>query len=352
MSAPALTRRILAFLVVAVILYGLAPATLDVFGAFGDLGRVKPWWWAVVLLSQAAVSYCTWAAQRVALHTHDWGPVAVSQLASGALGRVVPGGAAAAGALQYRMLVQSGVEAASVATGLTAGSVLLLVALTGLPILAVPAVIGGLQVPTRLTEAALLGVGLFVGLVALSAVLLSSERVVLWVGEASTAVMRRLRPRHPPPANLPERLLAERTLVREALGDRWPVAVSAAAGRWLFDFLTLLAALEAVGANPRISLTLLAYVAAQLLALIPITPGGLGIVEAGLTGTLALTGVSGAAAAVATLAYRLASYWLTLPIGLAAYVWHRRRYGDSAGPPASSAPPASPAGAAPQSPRG
>ncbi|MCW2954663.1 MAG: hypothetical protein JWQ48_3833 [Conexibacter sp.] len=323
-------RRIVAFLLVAAILYGLAPAILDVFGAFGDLGRVKPWWWAVVVLSQAAASVCTWAAQRVALHTHGWVPVATSQLASGALGRVVPGGAAAAGALQYRMLVQAGMEAASVATGLTAGSVLLVAALTGLPVLAVPAVIGGLQVPARLIEAALLGVLLFLGLVALGAVLLSSERVVLGIGEATTSVMRRLRPRHPPPADLPARLLAERELVREALGDRWPLAVAAAAGRWLFDFLTLLAALEAVGANPRISLTLLAYCAAQLLALIPLTPGGLGIVEAGLTGTLALTGVPGAAAAVATLAYRLASYWLPLPIGLAAYVWHRRRHPDAA----------------------
>jgi hypothetical protein len=37
--------------------------------------------------------------------------------------------------------------------------------------------------------------------------------------------------------------------------------------------------------------------------------------------------VPGGPAAVATLAYRLASYWLQLPAGLVAYVLHRRRYG-------------------------
>ena len=60
------------------------------------------------------------------------------------------------------------------------------------------------------------------------------------------------------------------------------------------------------------------------------TPGGqavLGVVEAGLTGTLALAGIVAADAAVATLAYRLASYWLPLPLGLGAWVLHRRRYG-------------------------
>jgi uncharacterized protein (TIRG00374 family) len=115
--------------------------------------------------------------------------------------------------------------------------------------------------------------------------------------------------------------------VRRTLGRRWPEALAAAEGRWLLDFLTLLAALEAVDARPRLSLALLAYCAAQLLAQVPVTPGGLGVVEAGLTGTLAIAGVPAAAAAVATLAYRLVSYWLPLPAGAVAWFVHRRRYG-------------------------
>ncbi len=71
----------------------------------------------------------------------------------------------------------------------------------------------------------------------------------------------------------------------------------------------------AVGARPHVSLVLLAFCAAQLLGTIPITPGGLGLVEAGLTGTLALAGVGGGAAVVATLAYRLVSFWLPIPLG-------------------------------------
>ena len=105
------------------------------------------------------------------------------------------------------------------------------------------------------------------------------------------------------------------------------LALAGAAGRWLFDFLTLLAALSAVGAHPRLALALIAYCTAQLLAQFPITPGGLGIVEAGMTGTLVLIGVSGGAAALATLAYRLLSYWLQLPAGFVGWILHRRRYG-------------------------
>jgi uncharacterized membrane protein YbhN (UPF0104 family) len=49
-------------------------------------------------------------------------------------------------------------------------------------------------------------------------------------------------------------------------------------------------------------------------------------VEAGLVGMLVLAGVGATDAAVATLAYRLVSFWLPIPFGGLAYVAFRRRY--------------------------
>jgi len=60
--------------------------------------------------------------------------------------------------------------------------------------------------------------------------------------------------------------------------------------------------------------------------LIPLTPGGLGFVEAGLVGTLTLAGVPAHDALTATLLYRLVAYWLPLPAGGIAYVLFRLRY--------------------------
>jgi uncharacterized protein (TIRG00374 family) len=320
-------RRILALALTGLVLYGVGPAVIDVLGGWRDLDRLTPGWWAAVILTQVAGWGCLWALQRLALHSRDWFGVVTSQLASGALGRVVPGGAAAAAALQYRMLAQAGLQRATVATGLTAGSLLLLGALAALPLLAVPAFVAGRKIPDGLLEAGGLALVLFVFLFALGALLMLSDRAVLWIGGAVATVLRRIRRKRPPPERLPERLRDERDMVRRTLGRHWPAALAAAEGRWLLDFLTLLAALEAVDARPRLTLALLAYCAAQLLAQVPITPGGLGIVEAGMTGTLALAGVPPAAAAVATLAYRLASYWLPLPAGAVAWLVHRRRFG-------------------------
>jgi hypothetical protein len=122
----------------------------------------------------------------------------------------------------------------------------------------------------------------------------------------------------------PKRLLDQRTAVVKAVGHSWWQALLAAAGKWLFDYLTLVFALAAVGARPSAALVLVAYSAISLLGQLPVTPGGLGVVEAGLTCALALIGVNGGDAVLATLAYRLFNYWLYLPAGLVGLILHRR----------------------------
>ena len=135
------------------------------------------------------------------------------------------------------------------------------------------------------------------------------------VGRAAQWVRNRVASRPRRARDLPARLLRERDVVQEVLGRKWWQALLVATGRWLLDYATLLAALNAVGAHPRPSLVLLAFFAAQLLGTLPLTPGGLGFVEAGLTGTLALAGVRRGQAVLATLAYRLVSFWLPIPAG-------------------------------------
>jgi len=314
-------------IVAAVVLYGVAPAVLEVLGAYRRLTDVDPAWWIALVATSAAGVWCMCALQRLALNRPRWFPVVSSQLAGAAFSKVVPGGSAAAAALQARMLTQAGLAPAAVATGLTAGALLLLEALAGLPLLALPAVALGRRIPDGLLEAAGVGLAVFVVLFALGALLLTNDQVLRTIGRLLRAAETRWRRGPARSDGLPQRLFDERDELRRSLGGAWAQAVALAAGRWIFDFLSLYAALLAVGARPPLYVALIAYSAAQLLGQIPLTPGGLGVVEAGLTGTLALAGVAAAPAALATLAYRLASYWLPLPIGLIAWIWHRRRYG-------------------------
>jgi uncharacterized protein (TIRG00374 family) len=193
----------------------------------------------------------------------------------------------------------------------------------------VPAVLFGAPVDPGLGRAALIGGVVFVLLCLAGAASILWDRPLIAVGRAAQSARNRLLRKRAPLTGLPERLLRERDEVRRVLGRHWWEALLLSAGRWVLDYLTLLAALTAVHADPRPSTVLLAFCAAQFLGTLPLTPGGLGFVEAGLTGTLVLAGVPAGAAVVATLAYRLISFWLPIPAGAVAALLHRRRYGEA-----------------------
>jgi hypothetical protein len=127
----------------------------------------------------------------------------------------------------------------------------------------------------------------------------------------------------------PRKLVRERDRMVAAIGDRWWLAVVAAALNWVFDYLVLVTALVAVGADPRLSLVLLAYTGGALLTMIPVTPGGFGFVETGMTYLLVLSGITKGDALLATLAYRIVSLWLPILAGSLAWVAFQRRYGSS-----------------------
>jgi uncharacterized protein (TIRG00374 family) len=280
-------------------------------------------------LLQAAAIVCLWAVQRLAMRVRGWYEVATSQMAGGALARIAPGGGAIGAALQYRLLVQAGVARVNVIGGLTAANLLTFSVVLALPVLAIPSLIRG-GVSRSLVEGAVIGLAVFAALLAASAALLAFDRPLAWVGRTIQRIRNRLRPRAEPLTKFPNRLLHERDRVLETLGPRWKGALIATVARWAFEYATLFAALAAVGSHPRPGLVLLAFCTAQVLTQIPVTPGGLGFVEAGLTATLTLAGVSAGDAVLATFAYRLFSYWLPLPLGLGALVLHRRRYSAQA----------------------
>ena len=261
----------------------------------------------------------------MALHRARWRDVIESQLAGNALGKIAPAGGAIGAALQYRMLVESGLERGRTVAGITAVNLLTFAVVLALPILVLPTFLRG-SVDRTLVEATLLGVGVFTLLSAAAVALLAFDRPLELVGRAVQSVRNKVRRGSEPHTGMPERLRRERDKLIGTLGPRWKEAVVATVGRWAFDYASLLAALAAVGATPRPSLVLLAFCAAQVLAQIPVTPGGLGFVEAGLTAMLALAGVGAGRAVLATLAYRLFSYWLPLPAGLATFVVHKRRH--------------------------
>jgi uncharacterized protein (TIRG00374 family) len=326
-SAPPPRRRLVRtagwLAVTGVSLYLVFPTLVEVLGSWDRLGEFSALALAGMAALQLGVLACLWALQHMALRAPRWRPVIASQLAGNALSKVAPGGGALGAALQYRLLVGSGLPPGSTVAGLTAANLLVFAVVLALPVLAIPALLRG-SVERELLYSAVAGLAIFAVTVGVGAVMLSTDRPLRWVGRAAQRVRNRVRPRAEPLRGLPSRLLHERDRILATLGPRWKRALAVSVGRWVLDLATLLAALAAIGAHPRPGLVLLAFCAAQVLAQIPVTPGGLGFVEAGLTAMLALAGVSPGDAVLATFAYRLVSYWLPLPLGLVGWVLARR----------------------------
>jgi uncharacterized protein (TIRG00374 family) len=319
--------RVLLLLATAVSLYFLFPSLVDLFTQWHSLAHLQPWWLLLALVFEAASVTALWEVQRIALRTPSWFAVGTSQLAGNAAGNIVPGGAATSGAFAYRLLVRAGVQRDNVAAGLASVSIANTTTILAFPVLALPAILGGLQAPRGLLTTAYIGAGAFVLVVLAGLAAFLWDRPLQLVGRAIDAVLR-LFPSKRDAHGTGERLLAQRDALQHAFGARWPFALCAVIAKPGFDYLGLLCCLAAVGARPNPSLVILAYAGGMLLALIPFTPGGLGFVEAGLTGLLTLAGATAHQAVVATLAYRLLTFWLPLPLGGVAYLLHRHRYGS------------------------
>jgi uncharacterized membrane protein YbhN (UPF0104 family) len=307
-------------------LYVVLPSLTRVIAAWPQLSSASPLWLIGSFLAESASFACTFALQRLVLRTNKWFAVVAAGLTGNAVSGVLPAGDAAGATVQFRMLATAGIDTDNAVGGMSAASLLGVGGLLALPLFSLPAVLGGASVSPGLEHTALLGLAGFGLFVAGGVTVMVTDRPLAMLGRMAERLWNGLPGHHSKITGLDRRLLRQRDEIRATLGRDWLRAVLLTAGRLGFDYGCLLCALHATGSRPRPSVVLLAYAASGIVALIPITPGGLGIVEASLSGLLVLAGVPGGKAFVATLAYRLASYWLPLVAGLVAYLLFRRRY--------------------------
>jgi putative heme transporter len=250
---------------------------------------------------------------------------------------IAPGGAAVGIALSYAMLR---------GWGFRPGAVTLSVALTGvwnqLFLLGAPAValalltVAGGSNPL-LQTVALVGLAVFaVALVAFAGAL-SGDDAARWVGDRAARIASwglRLIRRRPVVWGGASLVLFRRQAVGLLRRRWWALTLATLAGQ-LSVFLVLVACLRTLGVTEQqVTLTeaFAAWTLVRLLGSLPITPGGLGVVELGLTGALVGFGGRNDAVVAAVLLYRALTILPTLVLGLIAGALWRRLRPDEVGP--------------------
>ncbi len=314
-------------------LYVVAPSLLTMFQAWPELARVDvPWFFVLAGLQLGRLVSLWWltklalapayAAADDAVPHLGWGTTATAQLAGSAAAKVLPGGGATGGVVQAKVLIDAGQPGRSVASGLTAIGLLNNAVLFLLPVLTIPALLIGPPPAEQLQLGLVVSVILAAVIVAISVTALTWPGMLRATGHGIGRLVHVVRPKVTA-AGVAEALLAQRTRIADAFHGRWWRSVFAMAASRMFDYASLVAALVAFGAHARPSEVLLAYVVSQALAIVPITPGGVGFVDLGLTAMLVLIGVPADTAVIGTLLYRLFSFWLPIPLGLVAWTGWR-----------------------------
>lgn len=234
------------------------------------------------------------------------------QLATKAMGNVLPGGSATSSALGFRLLTRAGVAGpdagfALAASGLGSAVVLNLILWVALLVSIPLSGVSPLYVSVALVG--LLVMLLFGGLVlallrgqagaervarrlAARITFLDEDRAALLVTRLST----RLR-----------ELLRARQLMRKLL--MWSVL------NWLLDAASLWVFLRAFGGSLRVDSLVVAFCVTNVLAVIPLTPGGLGIVDGAYIPILLFFGLPRRIATLGVPSYRFTQYWLPIPLG-------------------------------------
>ena len=315
-------------LVLAAVFAGVLPAMAD-FSRVWDVILGMSVAHVLLLLGLGAFNlFTTWLFDATALPGLGLRRAATAAQSSATLANVLPAGAALGVGVSFAMFQSWGFTASAatrtvLVTGLYNNLVKLLLPVAALLALAFEGAPG-----PGLASAAVVGVLTVVASVGLLLLVLHSDTLACRVGEGLGVGLSWLRRLVcvAPVRGWGEGAVRFRHGTAELLRTRWHLLTIASLMSHLAPFIVLLAAMRVVGVHGvTIPEALGAFAVVRVVSAVPVTPGGLGVVEAGLSGTLIVAGAVSDTAVAAVLVYRILTYLLPIPVGAFTYfAWLRR----------------------------
>jgi uncharacterized protein (TIRG00374 family) len=311
-------------------IYGLLPRLGGLTRDAAGLRHARPAFLAAAIVAQALSLGCYAQLYRQVLAALGarvrFRLTADVTLATFFVSHLTPFGSATGTLVNVSTLETEGVDTATTgeAIGLTSlVSTVALIALFGIGFVAT----AGRHVSHTYITIAGIALGLIVAVLAAVLGIAAHPAVAGRAGRWAASVARHVRPGIDPEkvAKTSSRLAS---LARSALTGRAVLASSAfASGDLLFDLLSLDLVFLALRYQPGFGPLAVAYAAANIASAIPVTPGGLGVVEVTLVAVTVGYGAPRPTAVLAVLGYRIVNYWLPLIPGAVAYLRLRLRSG-------------------------
>jgi len=329
---PLLGGLAAAALVAGVFLYAL-PRVVDYGEVWDALGAVS-WPWMIALAAAAALNVATFAPPLMAaLRGLRFWPALAVTLSSTASTYVAPGGPALGMALSFGMLRGWGLSGRPVTLAVAVTSIWNVFVTFGFPTIALALLTATGGTHPLLATASLAGLALFAVIVAGSALTLRSAAQARAFGDLLARVASRaLRLARRAPVSWTGAAFAEfRDDAIVLLRERWHWITLATLAGHLTVYLVLILTLRAVGvsaAEVSLAESFAAWSVVRVLAAIPIIPGGFGVVEVGLTGSLLAFGGAQGEVVAAVFVYRFLTVAPPLVLGaLFGVTWRRHHAG-------------------------
>jgi uncharacterized protein (TIRG00374 family) len=326
-------KRGLAIGVAVAVIVGTYVFVLPQFANYGEVWdqvQLLSWEWIAVLLGAVALNLATFAPPwMAALPGLGYWPAEKVTTASTASTYLAPGGPAVGIGISAAMLLSGGFRADEVALAVTLTGIWNQLAILGFPAVAFALLTLSGGDRAALQTIATIGLGAFVVVAGAFGLALASAKMARRVGDLAARglswVLRLVK--RGPVGWSGESLARFRGQAIGLLRRRWHVLTLATLAGQLTVFLVLLVCLRALGVGAdEVTLTeaFAGWSLARVLGSIPITPGGLGLVELGLTSVLAGFGGNHAGVVASVLVYRFLTIVPTLAFGaVAAATWRR-----------------------------
>ena len=232
------------------------------------------------------------------------------------LNHVVPGGGATSGAVRLRLFKLVGIGSARAFTTAT-------IEITGSNIVLGAIFAIGVAISISSFAGSPLYVTAAVFVLALLAVTAASVWLLIKRTDFAVRVVRAIARRLPfVTAAAAEAFVRAMALQLRQLGDdprRLLISVGFALGNWLLDAVALWVIFAAFGQVLSLGAILTVYGLGSIIAQLPLTPGGLGIVEGVMVPAFIAFGVSPADAVIGVLGWRLLEFWMPIPLAVLAY---------------------------------
>jgi putative heme transporter len=309
-----------------------------VFRQFADFSsvlevlRTLTWTEALVLAAIAVWNLLTyWIVVVIATPGLTVPQAAVLTQTTTAVANTVPAGGAVSVGLTYSMLSSWGFSKSRTTLSVVVTGIWNNFLKLGLPILALAIVLLQGQSSGGRMIAAVAGLGGLVGAIVLFALILRSEdfaRKTGLVTQRWASALLRLFHRGPA-EGWDIAVTTWRSRVIGLVRYRWLQLTLAVVISHVSLFIVLLVCLRVMGVSEREvgwAQVLLVFAFARLVTAIPLTPGGVGVVELALIAGLTSAGGEAANVVAGVLLYRLLTYVLPIVVGAGTYVFWRRNH--------------------------